>query len=390
MGMDRRYEKLLARHLSRNLQMAHVVGPRQVGKTTSVQLAAGQHAYLTWDRLEDRRLLLAGASAVAQALGVTEPGVSPVHVVFDGIRRYRRWQHLLEAFFADYAEQTRIIVTDVADADFRPHARYRMHPLSVAELIGTQIDVRGPARPVRLPADGLAQLLRFGGFPEPFLRASARFSRHWQKQQHEQLFGSDLRDLVKIQQADQAEILGELLVGQVGQLLNYSQLATQINTSVDTVCRWIDTLATLFHCFTVRPWFENVPKALRKQPKFYLYDWSLVADPGTRRQNFVAAHLLKAVHWWTDVGLGSFELRYLRDKTRRAVDFVVIRDGEPWFLVQMDTGPEIDAGLCYFHRLLATSHAFQVDFELDFVERDCFTIRDPERVSAATLLSQLA
>jgi len=32
-----------------------------------------------------------------------------------------------------------------------------------------------------------------------------------------------------------------------------------------------------------------------------------------------------------DLGLGDFELRYLRDKRRREVDFLVVHDGEPWF-----------------------------------------------------------
>jgi hypothetical protein len=33
----------------------------------------------------------------------------------------------------------------------------------------------------------------------------------------------------------------------------------------------------------------------------------------------VAVHLLKAVQGWTDLGLGSFALHYLRDKLEREV-----------------------------------------------------------------------
>ena len=54
-----------------------------------------------------------------------------------------------------------------------------------------------------------------------------------------------------------------------------------------------------------------------------LRDWSGVEDPGRRAETLCACHLLKAVAAWSDLGLGSFELRYL-----------VIRDGEPWFLVE--------------------------------------------------------
>jgi hypothetical protein len=44
---------------------------------------------------------------------------------------------------------------------------------------------------------------------------------------------------------------------------------------------------------------------------------------------------LKAVEGWTDLGFGNFELRYLRDKERREVDFLVVRDRKPWFMVEV-------------------------------------------------------
>ncbi|MEW6753597.1 MAG: DUF4143 domain-containing protein [Candidatus Latescibacterota bacterium] len=61
-----------------------------------------------------------------------------------------------------------------------------------------------------------------------------------------------------------------MLAAGAGQLLNYTSLANQINASVDTVRRWIAALEALFYCSAVRPWFRNVPKSLRKQPKVYL------------------------------------------------------------------------------------------------------------------------
>ena len=38
---------------------------------------------------------------------------------------------------------------------------------------------------------------------------------------------------------------------------------------------------------------------------------------------------------WNDMGLGAFSLGYLRDKEKREVDFLVARDGEPWFLAEV-------------------------------------------------------
>ena len=51
------------------------------------------------------------------------------------------------------------------------------------------------------------------------------------------------------------------------------------------------------------------------------------------------------------MGLGRFELGYLRDKDRREVAFVVARDGEPWFLAKVkhrETSP--GPALAHFQR----------------------------------------
>ena len=87
--------------------------------------------------------------------------------------------------------------------------------------------------------------------------------------------------------------------------------------------------------FTIRPWFASISRSLRKEPKWYLRDWAAIEDPGSRAETFVACHLLKAVQGWTDLGLGAFELGYLRDKEKRAVDFLVARNGKPWFLAEV-------------------------------------------------------
>jgi predicted AAA+ superfamily ATPase len=139
----------------------------------------------------------------------------------------------------------------------------------------------------------------------------------------------------------------------------------------------------------LRPWIRNVSSSLRKEPKWYVRDWSAVDDAGKRFETFVACHLLKAVQGWTDLGLGDFELRYLRDKQQREVDFVVVRDGKPWFLVEAkhrDT--RLSPALQHFQEMTQAPHAFQVVEELPYVDANPYTHRAPMVVPARTLLSQ--
>ncbi|MCK5795578.1 MAG: ATP-binding protein [Deltaproteobacteria bacterium] len=380
--------------------MAVLIGPRQVGKTTSARESAGEHRYFSWDRQSDRVLISRGADAVAEALGLATLGQRTRIVVFDEIHKYRKWRAFLKGFFDVYGESVKVIVTGSArlgvfrrggDSLMGRYFPYRMHPLSLGELTRTEVRETPVAPPARPDGEALERLLRFGGFPEPFIRGDTRFYNRWRRLRTELLFREDLRDLSLVQEVGQVQVLAELLANQAGSLVNYSTLANAVNVSVGTVRRWIALLEGLFYCFTIRPWFRNVPKSLRRQPKVYLWDWSLVNDAGARRENLVAGHLLKAVHFWTDIGLGDFELGFLRDKAKREVDFVIAKDGKPWFLVEVKSSGRrgLNPALSYYQEKTGAAHAFQLVFDLEHVDRDCFEAGAPLRVPATTLLTQL-
>ena len=93
---------------------------------------------------------------------------------------------------------------------------------------------------------------------------------------------------------------------------------------------------------------------------------------------------------WEDLGFGRFELRYLRDKAKREVDFVVVRDRKPWFLVEVKkSDTRLSPSLEYFQKETRAPHAFQAVLEMDPVDADCFARRDPVVVPVRTFLSQL-
>ncbi len=85
-----------------------------------------------------------------------------------------------------------------------------------------------------------------------------------------------------------------------------------------------------------------------------------------------------------------FELRYIRDTQKREVDFLVIRDGNPWFLVEVKHGnAELSPHLNYFQEQTGAQHAFQVAMHAAYVAADCFVRHTPVVVPARTFFSQL-
>ena len=398
--MKRVYGSILTDHFRENRQMAFISGPRQVGKTTTSMSGDIPITYLNWDRSEDRRIILKGASDVIAEYGLNALDKKGSRLIFDEIHKFQKWKSFIKGFFDSHGHMVQTIVTGSArlnvykqggDSLMGRYFPYRMHPVSLAELEDVSICEALIRIPQKRTMDQLNALNTFGGFPEPLLKANRRFYNRWRRLRSEQLFQEDIRDLTNIFELKQLSTLAELIQYQTGQLLNYSSMASSIAVSVDTVRRWIGTLESVYYCFTVRPWFTNVPKSLRRQPKIYLWDWSLVNDDGARNENLVASHLHKAVHFWTDAGFGDFGLYFLRDKAKREVDFLVTRDSMPWFLVEVksSTSGRISRSLDYYHQLLGTQHAFQVEMSASFVDQNCFEVSTPIKVPALTFLSQL-
>lgn len=401
--MKRLYEDLIERHFREERQMLFLMGPRQVGKTTTSRAVGERRAttYLNWDNFDHQGPIVAGPSGLAEALGLERLRESKPLLILGEIHKYPRWRTLLKGFFDTHGETADVLVTGSArlgvfhrggDSLMGRYFSYRMHPLSVAELLEPgKIAEPGKRSPAAIDGATFDALLEYGGFPEPLERQSSRFTTRWRRLRHEQLVREELRDLTRIQEIGRVETLAQLLVQRAGQLTNLTSLSNAVDASIDSIKRWLAALESLYFCFAVRPWYKNVARSLRKEPKFYLWDGSLLSDPGQRLENLVACALLKATHFWTDHGFGDFGLHFLRDKDKREVDFLISRDREPWLLVEVKASGRagLSKSLSYYSEHLGIGRALQVAFDLPYVDRDCLELERPTIVPARTLLSQL-
>ena len=392
------YQTMIESHLKNYRQMVFVSGPRQVGKTTMCEAVAS--TYLSWDDEDVRRAIQSGQRVVADKYALNVAAESEKILVYDEIHKYSKWKQFLKGFYDLYGKDLRIVATGSAKMDVYKkggdsmmgrYFPYRMHPLSVAELLDVSIpDERIVRSPKMLPDDEWTALVRFGGFPDPFVNRDIRFSRRWNSLRFEQLLKTDMRDLTRISELDQLSALAEILSNRSGEQLVYKNIGCDLGVDEKTAKKWVKTLKYLYLGFEVRPWFRNIENSIRKMPKWYLRDWANIQDEGKRAETFVACHLLKAVEGWTDLGYGEFSIGYLRDKSRREVDFVVTRNGIPWFLVEVKkSDTSLSEALGFFQKRTGAAHAFQVVMDAEYGEYDCFSIHSPRVVSARTFLSQL-
>lgn len=400
--MKRIYHALVKEHINDYDQMIFLAGPRQVGKTTiameSRKLALFSEV-LNWDKLHDREKIIGNIDFFKNLPQDILSDKKPI-IIFDEIHKYQHWKTFLKGIIDEYKQKLHVIVTgscklDVyrkeGDSLMGRYFLYRIHPFSVAELIRDSLPEQVISKPQKLADEVFDSLLIFGGFPEPLKKGSKRFYNRWQNLRRQQLVKEDIRDLAQIQEIGQLELLSYMLQAQSGQLLNYTSLANKIRVSDQTIRRWITILESYYYCFTIRPWSKNIGRSLLKEPKIYLWDWSIIEDHGSKLENFVGCHLLKAVHFWNDTGQGKYDLFFLRDKDKNEVDFLVVENGKPWMLVEVKSSVKssINKNLYYYQKLTNAPYAFQVVFDLPYVEKDCFTYNEPIIVPAKTFLSQL-
>lgn len=192
--------------------------------------------------------------------------------------------------------------------------------------------------------------MAFGGFPEPFTKASPRFHQRWQREYEMLLTREDVRDFSRISDLKGMEHLVKLLPERVGSPLSVNALREDLGVHFQTAANWVEILKKIFLVFTIRPWHNRSLAVIRKEPKLYFYDWSFIQGRGERFENLMAVALSSLAARWTETGLGDFEIFFIRERGGgKEVDFLLADRKRPVALFEAKTGQsEISAAGKYF------------------------------------------
>ena len=330
-------------------------------------------AYFTWDLESHRRRIL-------RAPADFWPAATVYRIVLDEIHKYPRWKRLLKGVFDVCGQDVQIIVTgsgrlDVyqkgGDSLLGRFVLNRLHPFTVGELLANG------AQTVPTPADfvsrlsqkekiagsteALERIERFTGFPEPLFSGSMEKLRRWRRTRRELVLREDLRDLTRIRDLGLIDQLASVLPDRIGSPLSVNALREDLGVAFDTAKGWLATLQRLYYLFELRPFAGKLARTLRREGKIYLYDHSLIEDPGARFENVVALHFRKLVDAWNDRGDGDFDLWYVRDKERREVDFLITDNRRPWLLAETRLADgQISPALRHYQAEFKVPHALQI------------------------------
>ncbi len=325
--------------------MLFLTGPRQVGKTFLARQL--DRPYFNWDTREVKRAFLEDPYFFRGTQG---------WIIFDEIHKRRDWKKLLKGCYDSPERGENFFVTGSGrfqlyqkggDSLQGRYDLFHLYPLTVREAIGfsSSYELRVPEFEKFAPGFPLvpqeSALLRYGGFPEPFLRTSDRFLNKWQDLYLQRLIQEDVRDFSRVTALDKLEMMIRLLPSRTQSPISFQSLAEDIETSRETVKAWFRLLEILYMGFWIRPFSRKIHRSVKKEAKWYFFQWTFNETAASIFENYVASQLLTACQLWRDAGLGVFELFYVRDQDRREVDFLITKNLRPQVLIEAKVAADV-------------------------------------------------
>lgn len=315
-------ERGLSKHILKDLKRKIILisGPRQAGKTTLAKSLNEKYEYVNFDYPEHRKILKERSWDRKKDV-----------IIFDEIHKMQNWKTWLKGIYDVEGIPPSYLVTGSAKLDMMRKAgdslagrffSYRLHPLDIKE---TSTFMK--------PEEAFRRISEFGGFPEPFLENDPTFYGKWARSHVDSILRQDLLDLESLRDIKSIESLIEILRYRTGSPISTANLARDLERDPKTIKNWLRILEDLFVVFSVRPYYKNLTRALLKEPKYYFYDSGRVmGDEGVKLENITACALKKEIDRIEDTQGIRMELRYIRNKERKEIDFAVIAPSLIWLI----------------------------------------------------------
>lgn len=331
-------------------EISLIIGPRQAGKTTLMEMLKAHlddrgepTLFLNLDIEWDRPHVASQAALVSKI--ELEMGRKPGYVFIDEIQRKDDAGLFLKGLF-DLKLPYKFIISGSGSLELKEKihesliGRKRLFELSTVtfeEFVNHRTDYRYEenfADFLAIEKDRGLQLLseymQFGGYPRIVLAAEQREKLRLIDEIYRSILEKDIAYLLKLDKPEVFNALIKILASQIGQLMNYTELASTLNVSFATVKNYLWYAQKIFLIELTTPYSRNIRKEISKSPVPYFWDLGFrnfclglfghlesPQEKGFAFENFVFLLLREKLRY------KAANLHYWRTKDKAEVDFVI-------------------------------------------------------------------
>ena len=311
-----------------------LMGPRQSGKTTLIRTLFPDYAYRNLENLDDRMAAEEDPRRFLKphaASGLIVDEAQKVPSLFSYLQGIVDESGKMGKFILT-GSQNFLLLENITQSLAGRVALFNLMPLGIDELEIAEL----------MPNDA-DQLIFTGGYPVLYDRSVGPpdyFPAYIQT-----YIERDVRSIKNIGDLSTFQRFVKLCAGRTGQLLNLSNLGSELGINYKTVRSWISVLEASFIVFLLQPHHRNFNKRIVKQPKLYFYDTGLlcalldIQSPEQVSTHYLRGHLFENlviaeyVKHRLHLGMRSNAF-FWRNSTGHEIDLLIETGGRfmPWRL----------------------------------------------------------
>lgn len=329
-----------------------ITGPRQSGKTTLVKEIFSDYLYLNLENLD---LLSAARTDPRNFLHLG----SGQKIIIDEIQKLPDLFSYIQTEVDERKISGQFVITGSQQFELSEKisqslagrvANFTLLPLAISEI-------------GKIPA--FEKLAVNGFYPRIYDRPIP--PKDYYRDYLSSYVERDVRQIKNIGDLSSFQRFLQLVAGRVGQIVNFSTLASDAGISHRTAESWLSVLEASYIIFRLQPYFQNFGKRVIKSPKLYFYDTGLLCyllgidspkglsvhfATGHIFENMVIADCLKQ----TCNDRSSDRLYFFRDNNGLELDLIVDHSGTQKG-IEIKSGrtfnPEMLSGLKQWQKLNA-------------------------------------
>lgn len=321
-----------------------ISGPRQSGKTTLAKQVQNQDSiYITLDDLTQYDAAKNDPINFIRNLKTERTIIDEVQRVPELFLAIKQSvdENRMPGRFLLTGSSNAMMLPSLADALAGRMEIINLLPLTTCEIEGRNstffekiFNNIAPTSQDKRIRDKLITKILSGGFPEPYGRKNQERRNIWYQHYMNSIIQKDLNDLGRIEHINVMPKLIRLLANQVGQLVNYSEVANKLGISHPTVSQYITLLEQLYIFERLPAWHKNENKRLVKTPKIQIIDSGLLCalrrltEKNILNEPHILGHLVESYvfneikrlsTWYVE----RIDFSFYRDKDQTEVDLIL-------------------------------------------------------------------